>query len=158
MNRSTRTSALAVIATGFLLLFSGSASAGAFVPAGSDAGDATISAAPKFFNVWGTCRNGKPFKPPSRHCRYDRAKWFRGTFVMKSFVGKVRMKACFRIFSRPPLGGRHGCGQSRMALKYKAFPFWVRGVRQAFKVRIIWFARTTGKFGKAAVSWMTVKP
>ena len=124
--------------------------------------DATASSKNAYFNSWGTCANAKPYKPPRRFCTYDRGNWFRGTFILKTRPGnKVMMKACFRIFSRPPLGGRHGCGQSRMALKYKAFPFWVRGVRQAFKVRILWYAKAEGSGGKftpAGRSWMTVRP
>jgi len=124
--------------------------------------DATASSKNAYFNSWGTCANAKPYKPPRRFCTYDRGNWFRGTFILKTRPGnKVLMKACFRIFSRAPLGGKHGCGQSRMALKYKAFPFWVRGVRQAFKVRIRWYVKAAGadtKFVAAGHSWMTVRP
>lgn len=152
---------LLLAAAGVLFLMAGPAATA------SPASDATsqpavaASSTTPFFNAWGTCRNDKPFKPPRRFCTYDRGRWFRGTFVLKSKIGKVKVKACFRIFSRPPLGGQHGCAKSRMYLKYKAFPFWVRGARQAFKVRFIWFAKAPGanhKFDKAGSSWMTVRP
>ena len=149
------------LAAGGLLLFSANGTGAKPAPRGTPA-DATASSTNPYFNSWGSCRNSKPFKPPQRFCRYDRARWFRGTFVLKTRPGnKVMMKACFRIFSRPPLGGRHGCGQSRMPLKYKSFPFWVRGASQAFKVRILYFVKGAGsdqKFVRVGNSWMTVRP
>mgnify|MGYP000034053091 CR=1 len=152
---------LLALTAGIFLLAAGTTATGATQSADSSSG-ATVSSSNPYFNSWGTCRNSKPFKPPQRFCRYDRGQWFRGTFVLKTKPGnKVMMKACFRIYSRAPLGGKHGCGQSLQPLKYKAFPFYVRGARQAFKVRIIWYAKgagTSAKFTRAGQSWMTVRP
>lgn len=143
-----------------LLLPAGPIATGQASQAGAEGGASASSTNP-YFNSWGSCRNAKPYKPPRQNCTYDKGRWFRGTFVLKSKIGKVKVKACFRIFSRAPLGGKHGCGTSRMALNYKSFPFYVRGVRQAFKVRILWYVKkpgAAGKFGKAGYSWMTVRP
>ncbi len=148
-------------AIGAVLLLVGSTTANADPLDGASDPAATASTKGRYFNSWGTCRNSKPFKPPRRHCRYDDGRRFRGTFVLKSKVGRTKMKACFRIYSRPPLGGGHACRTTRMYLRYKAIPFVISGIRQGFKVRFIWFAKRPAagkKFRKVGVSWMGVRP
>lgn len=107
------------------------------------------------YSIFGSCDNGKPFKA-SHHCRYDKARSFRGTFVFKSHVGKVPLKACFRIYGAKPLGGGHAC-QKLGPLAYKAYPFKITGIRQSFAVKVSWFVKSKGGgFKPVGASYMKV--
>jgi len=112
-----------------------------------------------FFRTFASCDNSKPFKPAKR-CRYDSGRKFRGTFVFGSKIGKLKIKACFRIYGRAPLGGGHACAKSG-PVAIKAYPFRITGVRQPFKVRFTWFVKKPGTdnpFKRAAVSSLKVRP
>jgi hypothetical protein len=102
------------------------------------------------FEVYASCANAKPFPPASR-CGYDARERLRATFVFRSNVGKRVVKACFKIFGRPPVGGGHACYKLG-AIAYKAYPFKVTGVRQPFAVKVTWFAKPPGSGFKRAGS------
>ncbi|HYC82189.1 MAG TPA: hypothetical protein VEB65_10410, partial [Solirubrobacterales bacterium] len=109
------------------------------------------------YKAYGSCADGKPFKA-SRHCRYDRARLFRATFVFKSNVGKRPLKACFRVYGPKPLGGGHACAKLG-PLAYKAYPFKIAGVRQRFSVKVTWFVKAKGDgFSPVVSSFMKVRP
>jgi hypothetical protein len=112
--------------------------------------------AKKKYSVYGSCANGKPFKA-SRHCRYDKARLFRGTFVFESHVGKRPVKSCFRIYGPKPLGGGHAC-QKLAPLAYKAYPFKVSGIRSKFSVKVTWFVKKHGRYRQVGASFMKVRP
>jgi hypothetical protein len=117
---------------------------------------ATQAAKPKF-KAYASCSNGKPFKA-GKHCRYDGSTYFRGTFVFQSNVGKRPVKTCFRVYGAKPLGGGHACVKLK-PLAYKAYPFKITGVRQAFSVKVTWFVKEPGEgFEQVAASFMKVKP
>lgn len=112
-----------------------------------------------YFNTFASCGNSKPFKPAKR-CRYDSSRKFRGTFVFRSKIGKVILKACFRIKGRAPLGGGHGCAKVG-PLTVKNYPFRIAGVRQRFGVKFNWYVKKPGAkggFGKAASAYLKVRP
>ena len=107
------------------------------------------------YSVYGSCDNGKPFKA-SRHCRYDKPRLFRATFVFKSHVGKRPLKSCFRIYGPKPLGGGHAC-QKLGPIGYKAYPFKVSGIRASFAVKVTWFVKSKGGgFKQVGASFMRV--
>jgi hypothetical protein len=110
------------------------------------------------YTVYGSCANGKPFKA-SRHCRYDKSRLFRATFVFESHVGKRPVKSCFRIYGPKPLGGGHAC-QKLGPLAYKAYPFKVSGIRLHFSVKVTWFvkAKKGGGWKQAGASFMKARP
>lgn len=114
--------------------------------------------AQKKYTVFGSCANGKPFKA-SRHCRYDKARLFRATFVFESHVGKRPLKSCFRLYGPKPLGGGHAC-QKLGPLAYKAYPFKVSGIRSKFAVKVTWFVKPKGGggFEQVGASFMKVRP
>lgn len=128
----------------------------ALLPAAAAAGPAAARGKPDF-EGYGSCANGKPFKA-ARTCHYDRARYFRATFVLESHVGKRPVKACFRAFGAKPIGGGHGCAKLGK-LAYKAYPFKITGVRQAFSVKVTWYAKESGDdFAQVAASFMRVVP
>lgn len=49
------------------------------------------------FQAYASCANAKPFKA-AHLCGYDRARYFRATFVFQSNVGRRVAKACFKAF------------------------------------------------------------
>jgi len=109
------------------------------------------------FKAFGSCANSKPFKA-SHSCHYDRGRFFRATFVFKSNVGKRAVKACFRLYGAKPLGGGHACAKLG-PLARKVYPFKISGVRQAFSVKVRWYAKQPGQgFEQVASSFMRVKP
>jgi hypothetical protein len=116
------------------------------------------SAPAKKYSIYGSCDNGKPYKAAS-HCRYDKSRLFRGTFVFESHVGKRPLKSCFRIYGAPPVGGGHACVKLG-PLAYKAYPFKVSGVRQKFAAKVSWFVKKKGDDSWAQVgsSYMKVNP
>lgn len=128
--------------------------AAALAPA---AGAAKEDAKPDF-KAFASCANGEPFKP-AKHCSYDGNTYFRGTFVLKSNVGKRAIKACFRIYGPAPLGGGHACAKLK-PIAFKAYPFKITGVRQHFSVKVTWYAKTPGKgdFEQVAASFLKVTP
>ena len=106
------------------------------------------------YSIFGSCEDGKPFKA-SRHCRYDKPRSFRATFVFESHVGKVPVKTCFRIYGAKPLGGGHACVKLG-PLAYKAYPFKITGIRQKFSVKVTWFVKSKGAFKQVGASFMKV--
>ena len=115
---------------------------------------ADAKAAKQKYSIFGSCDNGKPFKA-ARHCSYDKARLFRGTFVFESHVGKVPVKTCFRIYGAKPLGGGHACVKLG-PLAYKAYPFKITGIRQKFSVKVTWFVKSKGAFKQVGASFMKV--
>ena len=123
--------------------------------AAAPAGHADAKPAKQKYSIFGSCDGGKPFKA-SRHCRYDKAQLFRGTFVFESHVGKRPLKSCFRIYGAKPLGGGHGCVKLG-PLAYKAYPFKISGIRQKFAVKVTWFVKSKGGgFKQVGASYMKV--
>ena len=107
------------------------------------------------YSIFGSCDNGKPFKA-ARHCSYDKARLFRGTFVFESHVGKVPLKSCFVIYGAKPLGGGHACVKLG-PLAYKAYPFKITGIREKFAVKVSWFVKSKGGgFKQVGASFMRV--
>ena len=126
-------------------------------PASLAAAPATHAAArpaKQKYSIFGSCEDGKPFKA-SRHCRYDKPRSFRATFVFESHVGKVPVKTCFRIYGAKPLGGGHACVKLG-PLAYKAYPFKITGIRQKFSVKVTWFVKSKGAFKQVGASFMKV--
>jgi hypothetical protein len=123
--------------------------------AAAPARHAAAKPAKQKYSIFGSCDDGKPFKA-SRHCHYDKARLFRGTFVFKSHVGKVPLKSCFRIYGTKPLGGGHACVKLG-PLAYKAYPFKITGIRQKFAVKVTWFVKSKGGgFEQVGASYMKV--
>jgi hypothetical protein len=111
------------------------------------------------FEAYASCDNAKPFKA-ARHCGYDRARYFRATFVFHSNVGRRVIKACFQAYGPPPVGGGHACAKLKPTT-YKAYPFKIAGVRQGFAVKVTWFVKVPGGgrgFKQAASSFLRVRP
>jgi hypothetical protein len=111
------------------------------------------------FEAYASCANAKPFKPAHR-CGYDRARYFRATFVFQSNVGRRVTKACFKAFGPPPVGGGQAC-QKLGPITGKAYPFKIAGVRQAFSVKVTWFVKVPGGgqgFKQVASSFLKVRP
>jgi hypothetical protein len=126
-------------------------------PASLAAAPATHAAArpaKQKYSIFGSCDNGKPFQA-ARHCHYDKARLFRGTFVFESHVGKVPLKSCFVIYGAKPLGGGHACVKLG-PLAYKAYPFKITGIRQKFAVKVSWFVKSKGHFKQVGASYMKV--
>lgn len=108
------------------------------------------------YSIFASCANGKPFKA-AKHCNYD-GSYFRGTFVFKSHSGKHPVKTCFQIYGRKPLGGGHACVKLK-SLAYKAYPFKITGIRQAFSVKVTWYVNDDGKgFHQVGSSFLKVDP
>ena len=109
------------------------------------------------YSIFASCSNGKPFKV-AKHCSYDGNTYFRGTFVFKSHSGKHPVKSCFRVYGSKPLGGGHACVKLK-PLAYKAYPFKITGIRQAFSVKVTWFVNDDGKgFHQVGSSFLKVNP
>jgi hypothetical protein len=111
------------------------------------------------FEAYASCANGKPFKAAHR-CGYDRARFFRATFVFRSNVGRRVTKACFKAFGPPPVGGGQACFKLGPITR-KAYPFKIAGVRQRFAVRVTWFVKVPGGghgFKQVASSFLKVRP
>lgn len=111
------------------------------------------------FVTLASCDNSPPYKPAKR-CRYDGGQKFRGTFLFGSTVGKMKIKACFRVYGRAPLGGGHACAKAG-PLALKVYPFRIVGVRQPFRVKFTWFVKKPGSdnpFKKAGSSSLKVRP
>jgi hypothetical protein len=107
------------------------------------------------YTTFGSCDNGRPFTA-ARHCHYDKARLFRGTFVFESHAGKRPLKSCFRIYGAKPLGGGHACVKLG-PLAYKAYPFKISGIHQAFSVKVTWFVKSKGGgFKQVGASFMKV--
>ncbi len=118
---------------------------------------ASAQAKPKF-KAYASCDNAKPFKA-AHHCRYDKPLLFRGTMVFESNVGKVPVKACFRLFGPKPVGGGHACVKLG-PLAYKAYPLKISGVRQRFSSKIVWYAKVKkgAAFKPVASAFVKVNP
>jgi hypothetical protein len=97
------------------------------------------------YKAFASCDDAKPFKAAHR-CGYDKPRLFRATFVFQSRVGERALKACFRVYGAPPLGGGHACAKLKPTA-YKAYPFKISGVRQPFSVKVTWFAKMPGSGG-----------
>lgn len=111
------------------------------------------------FEAYASCANAKPFSPAHR-CGYDRARFFRATFVFRSEVGRRVTKACFKAFGPPPVGGSQACSKLG-PLSYKAYPFKIAGVRQPFSVKVTWFVKVPGGgkgFKQVASSFLKARP
>jgi len=85
------------------------------------------------FVAYASCSNLKPFRSADS-CEYDRPNHFHATFVAQSNTGNRMVKACFRIYGGPPLGGMSTCTIPG-AMTNKVFPFRIDGCQQAFRVR-----------------------
>jgi hypothetical protein len=111
------------------------------------------------FETYASCANAKPFKA-AHQCGYDRARYFRATFVFRSDVGRRVTKACFKAFGPPPVGGGQACAKLG-PISYKAYPFKIAGVRQHFSVKVTWFVKVPGGgkgFKPVASSFLKVRP
>jgi hypothetical protein len=111
------------------------------------------------FEAYASCANGKPFGAAQR-CGYDRARFVRATFVFRSNVGRRVTKACFQTYGPLPIGGGQTCSKLG-PLSYKAYPFTIAGVRQAFSVKVTWFVKVPGGgkgFKQVASSFLKVRP
>jgi hypothetical protein len=97
------------------------------------------------YEAYASCNDAAPFHA-ARRCGYDKPRLFRATFVFKSNVGKRSLKACFRVYGAPPLGGGHACAKLKPSA-YKAYPFKISGVRQPFAVKVTWFTKAPGSGG-----------
>jgi hypothetical protein len=125
-------------------------------PVGAGAAPAPERAKPDY-KAYASCADKKPYKAAHR-CGYDAGKYFRATFVFRSNVGKRAVKACFKVFGAPPLGGGHGCAKLD-PLAYRAYPFKIAGIRQPFSVKLVWFAKEPGSdsgFERVASSFLRV--
>jgi hypothetical protein len=99
------------------------------------------------YEAYTSCEDAKPFKvAPAHRCGYDKPRLFRATLVFQSRVGERALKACFRVYGAPPLGGGHACAKLKPAA-FKAYPFKISGVRQRFSVKVTWFAKVPGSGG-----------
>jgi hypothetical protein len=109
------------------------------------------------FKAYASCDDAKPFHAaPTHRCGYDKPRLFRATFVFQSDVGARAVKACFRVYGAPPLGGGHACAKLEPTA-YKAYPFKISGVRQPFLVKVTWFTKVPGSgggFRPAAASFL----
>ena len=115
--------------------------------------------AKKAFSTHASCSKTAPYKP-AHHCRYDKRNFFRGTFVFHSSIGKVRVKACFRILGSGRLSGTGACARVG-PLTFKAYPFKITGVRQKFTVRFTWMTKKAGSkkpFKTVAHNYLKVRP
>jgi len=111
------------------------------------------------FEAYASCGDRKPFEAAHR-CGYDRARYFRATFVFRSNVGRRVTKACFKAFGPPPVGGGQACSKLG-PIAYKAYPFKIAGVRQPFAVKVTWFVKVPGGgkgFKQVASSFLKVRP
>jgi hypothetical protein len=123
------------------------------------AGAPTQSQATGDFQAYASCANAKPFRAAHR-CGYDRARYFRATFVFHSNVGRRVTKACFKAFGAPPVGGGQAC-QKLGPITGKTYPFKIAGVRQSFSVKVTWFVKVPGGgkgFKQVASSFLKVRP
>lgn len=132
----------------------------ALLVAPSGVGAASEQPQPKSdFEAYASCASGKPFRAAQR-CGYDRARFVRATFVFRSNVGRRVTKACFQTYGPLPIGGGQTCSKLG-PLSYKAYPFTIAGVRQAFSVKVTWFVKVPsgGKgFKQVAGSFLKVRP
>jgi hypothetical protein len=109
------------------------------------------------YSIYASCANGKPFKA-ARHCHYDGNTYFRATTVFQSHTGKHPVKACFVVSGRPPLGGGHTCFKLPPTT-YKAYPFKITGIRQAFSVTFTWYVNDHGNgFHQVGSASLKVRP
>jgi hypothetical protein len=109
------------------------------------------------YSVYASCANGAPFKA-AHHCHYDGGTYFRATTVFHSHTGKHPVKACFRLYGRKPLGGGHTCFKLGPTA-YKAYPFKISGIRQAFSVKFTWFVNDHGDgFRQVGSAFLKVRP
>ncbi len=111
------------------------------------------------FEAFASCANAKPFKAAHR-CDYDRARFFRATFVFQSNVGRRVTKACFKAYGPPPVGGGQACAKLG-PIAHKDYPFKIAGVRQRFSVKVTWFVKVPGGgagFKQVASSFLKVRP
>jgi hypothetical protein len=127
-------------------------------PVAAGAGQGQTPATPDF-EAYASCADAKPFQAAHR-CGYDRARFFRATFVFRSKVGRRVTKACFQAYGPPPVGGGQACSKLG-PLSYKAYPFKIAGVRQQFSVKVTWFVKVPGGgkgFKQVATSSLKVRP
>ena len=109
------------------------------------------------YKAYASCDDAAPFHA-ARRCGYDKPRLFRATFVFRSNVGKLALKACFRVYGAAPLGGGHACAKLKPTAR-KAYPFKISGVRQPFSVKVTWFTKVPGSGGSfrlAASSFLKV--
>jgi hypothetical protein len=109
------------------------------------------------YKAYASCDDAAPFHA-ARRCGYDKPRLFRATFVFQSNLGKLALKACFRVYGAAPLGGGHACAKLKPAA-HKAYPFKISGVRQPFTVKVTWFTKAPGAggdFKPAASSFLRV--
>jgi hypothetical protein len=109
------------------------------------------------YKAYASCDDAAPFHA-ARRCGYDKPRLFRATFVFQSKVGKLALKACFRVYGAAPLGGGHACAKLKPTT-HKAYPFKISGVRQPFTVKVTWFTKAPGaggSFKPAASSFLRV--
>jgi len=116
------------------------------VPAG--ASSALTPSSKGDYRAYASCDDARPFHAaPAHRCGYDKPRLFRATFVFQSEVGKRALKACFRIYGAPPLGGGHACAKLKPTA-HKDYPFKISGVRQPFSVKVTWFTKAPGPGGR----------
>ncbi|HEV7481522.1 MAG TPA: hypothetical protein VGO13_00285 [Solirubrobacterales bacterium] len=109
------------------------------------------------YRAYASCDDAAPFHA-ARRCGYDKPRLFRATFVFQSNVGKLALKACFRVYGAAPLGGGHACAKLKPTA-HKDYPFKISGVRQPFTVKVTWFTKMPGAGGRfklAAGSFLRV--
>jgi hypothetical protein len=105
-------------------------------------GSATAAAAPRPFEVHGSCATSKPF-PPAARCSFDRPEHARGTIVFHSNVGKRRLKVCQRIHGLSFKG--HQCVKGQQPTAYEAIPFELNGAYKKFRVVVdVYASRASG--------------
>ncbi len=119
---------------------------------------AEVAQATPRYEAYGSCASKKPFKRAHR-CGYDAPEEARGTFVLKSNVGKRTSKVCQKI-TGVPFDRKHQCLKAG-SFSYEAVPFAFTGARAPIKVKVTWFVEEPGRgagFVKAATARLKFVP
>ncbi len=119
---------------------------------------APAAAAKRSYEAFGSCTSNKPFHRDHR-CAYDAPEEARGTFVLKSNVGKRASKVCQKI-TGVPFDRKHQCLKAG-SFSYEAVPFAFTGARAPIEVRVTWFVKEPGSgggFTKAATARLKFVP